>query len=66
MNKLNSPVMNSFIEDYLSDPASAVASAVKRSNDLSWANEIDDSIVYDALSSGQFRLYETIVSTPLN
>ena len=54
--------MNSFIEDYLNDPTSAVASAVNRSNDLSWAAEIDEEQVYDALASGQFRLYEAIVS----
>ena len=54
--------MNSFIEDYLDDPTSAIASAVNRSNDLSWTNEVDENQVYDALASGQFRLYVTMIS----
>ena len=53
--------MNSFIEDYLQSPASAIASARERSKDLSWASDIDEEMVYETLSSGQFRLYEAII-----
>lgn len=53
--------MNSFIEDYLQSPTSAIASARERSKDLSWASDIDEEMVYETLSSGQFRLYEAII-----
>ncbi len=53
--------MNSFIEDYLNNPTAAVASAQERSNTLSWASEIDDDMIYDALAFGQFRLYEAMI-----
>lgn len=56
--------MNGFIEDYLNDPTTAIASAIKRSNDLSWTGEVDENQIYEALSSGQFRLYESIVFSP--
>ena len=36
--------MNSFIEDYLQSPTSAIASARERSKDLSWASDIDEEI----------------------
>ncbi len=53
--------MNSFIEDYLQCPTSAIASAQQRSQNLSWAIDVDEETIYDALASGQFRLYEEIV-----
>ena len=53
--------MNSFIEDYLQSPTSAIASARERSKDLSWASDIDEEMIYETLSSGQFRLYEAII-----
>lgn len=53
--------MNSFIEDYLSNPTSAVFSSQKRAQELSWISDVDDEMVYKALASGQFRLYEEIV-----
>ena len=53
--------MNSFIEDYLTSPTSAIASAQELSRNLSWADEIDDDMIYDALASGQFRLYEAMI-----
>lgn len=53
--------MNSFIEDYLQSPSSAIASARERSKCLSWASDVDEEMIYDTLSSGQFRLYEAII-----
>ncbi len=53
--------MNSFIEDYLNNPTTAIASAQERSQNLSWVSEIDDDMIYDALASGQFRLYEAMI-----
>ena len=53
--------MTTFIEDYLENPSSAFASAFERSHNLSWASEIDEDMIYDELSSGQFRLYEAMI-----
>ena len=53
--------MNSFIEDYLNSPSAAIASATESSRNLSWASEIDDNMIYDALASGEFRLYEAMI-----
>ena len=50
--------MKTFIEDYLLDPSQAIANA--RSIN-SWADSIDDNIIYEQLASGEFRLYEEIV-----
>lgn len=58
---LNPQIMNSFIEDYLSSPISAVSSAQKRAQELLWISDVDDEMIYEALASGQFRLYEAIV-----
>lgn len=57
-------IMNGFIEDYLNDPTTAIASAIRCSNDLSWADEVDENQVYEALASGQFHLYESIIFSP--
>ena len=51
----------SFIEDYLQSPASAIAAAQQLSQNLSWASDIDDNMVYETLASGEFRLYEEII-----
>lgn len=56
--------MNSFIEDFLQNPASAIASAQERTRNLSWISGIDDEVIYDALASGEFRLYETMILSP--
>ena len=53
--------MNAFIEDYLQSPASAIAAAQQLSQNLSWASDIDDNMVYETLASGEFRLYEEII-----
>ena len=51
----------SFIEDYLQSPASAITAARQLSQNLSWASDIDDNMVYETLASGEFRLYEEII-----
>lgn len=53
--------MSTFIEDYLNNPNAALAAALERSKSLAWTSEIDDEMVYDALASGQFRLYEAMI-----
>lgn len=50
--------MKTFIENYLLDPSQAIANA--RGID-SWADSIDDNMIYEQLASGEFRLYEEIV-----
>ena len=50
--------MKTFIEDYLLDPSQAIANARRID---SWADAIDDNIIYEQLASPEFRLYEEIV-----
>lgn len=49
-----------FIEDYLSNPTSAVAKAAQ-SMEGRWYDEIDEELIYRQISSPEFRLYEEIV-----
>lgn len=53
--------MNSFIDDYLQSPATAIASAQERCRNLTWASDIDDNMIYDVLASGEFRLLQSIM-----
>lgn len=53
--------MNSFIEDYLQNPAVAVASAIKEAGNLLWADIIDEESIYEQISTPQFRLYEEML-----
>lgn len=53
--------MYTFIEDYLQDPAGAVASAVKDAGSLLWAENINDAMIYEQISTPQFRLYEEML-----
>lgn len=53
--------MNAFIEDYLQCPTSAIAAAEQLSQNLAWASDIDDDMIYETLASGEFRLYEEII-----
>ena len=50
--------MKTFIEDYLLDPSQAIANARRID---SWADSIDDDMIYEQLASGEFKLYEEIV-----
>lgn len=53
--------MSNFIEDYLINPAAAIASAVEASADLAWAEDIDDDIIYSQIASPEFRMYQAII-----
>ena len=52
--------MFNFIEDYLYDPALAIANAQK--SPRSWHNEVDEESIYSQLASPEFRLYEEMIS----
>lgn len=54
--------MSTFIEDYLSNPSLAIAEAENRP--MSWADEVDEDLIYSQISSPQFRLYEAVIMAP--
>ena len=60
-NILKTPEMNAFIEDYLQCPTSAIAAAQQLSQNLAWASDIDEDMIYDTLASGEFRLLQSIM-----
>lgn len=49
--------MRNFIEDYLSNPTLAIASASEASDHLGWADGIDENLIYAQISSPEFKLY---------
>ena len=53
--------MNAFIEDYLQCPTSAIATAQQLSQNLAWASDIDEDMIYDTLAAGEFRLLQSIM-----
>lgn len=53
--------MSTFIEDYLHNPAMAVASAINQAGNLLWSECIDDELIYQQISTPQFRLYEEML-----
>ena len=53
--------MCTFIEGYLQNPSMAVSSAVKEAGSLLWADSIDDELIYEQISTPQFRLYEELL-----
>lgn len=53
--------MCTFIEGYLQNPSLAVSSAVKEAGSLLWADSIDDELIYEQISTPQFRLYEELL-----
>lgn len=53
--------MRNFIEDYLSNPTLAIASASEASDHLGWADGIDENLIYAQISSPEFRLYEEMI-----
>lgn len=58
--------MRTFIEDYLQNPANAISAASRSVNQKSWADEIDEELIWQQISSPEFRLYEEIIfSQPL-
>lgn len=52
--------MSNFIEDYLRDPSQAVRTLAQRASAQDVMQETSDEQIYSQLSSGEFRLYETI------
>lgn len=52
--------MRNFIEDYLSNPSQAIASAAGSAPAL-WCDSIDEEMIYKELATGEFRLYQEIV-----
>lgn len=57
--------MNTFIEDYLRDPSSAISAACERAHSRNWYDEIGDDHIYKELASPEFHLYETVVTSNL-
>lgn len=55
--------MKTFIEDYLMDPASAIAKA-RETVTGNWFDCIDEETVYEQISSPEFRLYQEMVFCP--
>ena len=53
--------MRTFIEDYLLDPAQAIADARNSAQTASWYDNIDEDMIYAELASPEFRLYEAII-----
>ena len=51
--------MDSFIDEYLRNPANAVAMARESAGTKSW--NIDDDQIYKELASPEFRLYEEMI-----
>jgi hypothetical protein len=55
--------MSNFIEDYLKNPEMAIASAAECSKSLSWADNVDENMIYTEIATGHFALYEVICIT---
>ena len=53
--------MYNFIEDYLRNPALAVASAINQARSLLWSESIDEEVICQQISTPQFRLYEEML-----
>lgn len=49
--------MKTFIEDYLQNPAQAIADALASTPDY----DIDEDTIYSQIASPEFRLYEEVV-----
>lgn len=55
--------MKTFIEDYLQDPATAIAMA-KETVSGNWYDCIDEELIYSQIASPEFRLYQEMVLCP--
>ena len=55
--------MKRFIEDYLQNPSEAVAKAAETLKGR-FQDTFDDDIIYQQISSPEFRLYEQIIFAP--
>lgn len=58
----NFKAMRNFIEDYLVNPSLAIEAAQKAP--MSWAENLDEEMIFRQLASPEFSLYEEIVMTP--
>ena len=56
--------MKSFIEEYLQNPAQAIADARQAASTDNWYDNIDEEIIYSQLASPEFKLFEAIVLAP--
>ena len=61
INAKTTILMRSFIEAYLIDPTQAIANACQSARTESWADNIDEDMIYAQISSPEFRLYEAMV-----
>lgn len=53
--------MKSFIEEYLQNPAQAIADARQTATTDNWYDNIDEEMIYAQIASPEFRLYEAMV-----
>ena len=53
--------MKSFIEEYLQNPAQAIADARQTATTDNWYDNIDEEMIYAQIASPEFRLYGSIV-----
>lgn len=53
--------MRNFIEDYLEDPAKAIADARLQAYKRKWDADLDPEAVYKEIASPEFHLYQEIV-----
>ncbi len=61
VNAKTTILMRTFIEDYLQDPAMAVANARQTSDNDSRYDNIDEDMIYAQIASGEYKLYETMI-----
>ena len=61
INAKTTILMKTFIEEYLQNPAQAISNAQKSSNEPSWADNIDDELIYSQIASPEFSLYQSII-----
>lgn len=52
--------MKTFIEDYLQNPSQAISNAQKSSSAATWADTIDDELIYAQIASPEFALYQAM------
>ena len=53
--------MKSFIEEYLQNPAQAIADARQTATTDNWYDNIEEEMIYAQISSPEFRLYEAMI-----
>ena len=53
--------MRTFIEDYLADPAQAVADARLQAYRRFWDENLDPETIYKEIASPEFHLYQEMV-----